>query len=415
MATPAAVPEGDVGFAAQRIDSRALDIVRTLIEAGYEAYVVGGGVRDILLDERPKDFDIATAARPEEIRKLFRRARVIGRRFPIVHVFWGRDYVEVTTFRALAGEDRQIHASGRILRDSTYGTLAEDALRRDFTINALYYDPRSRQVLDFTGGLADIEGRLIRLIGDARQRYREDPVRMLRALRFAAKLDFSLEAETEAPIREMAPLLGDIAAARLFEEFGKLFLTGHALATFRLLRRYSLFGELFPLAEEVLAADGAGPFPRFVESALASTDERAAAGESVTHAFLLAALLWPPVARYAAWLAREGMGEATAVQRATSVVLGEAAKRVTVPRRIAQPLREILQLQTRFRYRHGKRAESLFAHPRFRAAWEFLRLRAAAGDGDPALAEFWTRAQASDAEGRRKLFSPAGTRHRKAK
>ena len=406
METPATVPEQEVGFAAQRIDSRALDIVETLNEAGHEAYVVGGGVRDILLDARPKDFDVATSARPEEVRKLFRRARLIGRRFPIVHVLCGRDFVEVTTFRALEGEDRQIHESGRILRDSTYGTLAEDALRRDFTVNALYYDPHARQVLDFTGGLTDIEARLIRLIGVPHVRFREDPVRMLRALRFAVKLGFALDPETEAPLRELAPLLVDIAPARLFEEFGKLFLAGKALATYRALRRYGLFAQLFPLTEEVLAAEPEGAAARFVEAALGNTDERVAAGEPVTPAFLLAALMWPPVSRYAAWLQREGMGEATSIQRATSVILGECAKRVTVPRRFAQPLREILQLQTRFRYRHGKRAENLLAHPRFRAAYDFLKLRAAAGDGDPAQVEFWTEMQDAAPERRKALLMP---------
>ncbi|MGH8426420.1 MAG: polynucleotide adenylyltransferase PcnB [Gammaproteobacteria bacterium] len=407
METPAAVPEQEIGFAAQRIDSRALDIVETLNEAGHEAYVVGGGVRDILLDARPKDFDVATSARPEEVRKLFRRARLIGRRFPIVHVLYGRDFVEVTTFRALEGEDRQIHESGRILHDSTYGTLAEDALRRDFTVNALYYDPHARQVLDFTGGLTDIEARLIRLIGVPHVRFREDPVRMLRALRFAAKLGFALDPETEAPLRELAPLLADIAPARLFEEFGKLFLAGKALATYLALRRYGLFAQLFPLTEEVLAAEPEGATVRFVEAALGNTDERVAAGEPVTPGFLLAAFIWPPVLRYAAWLQGEGMGEATAIQRATSVILGECAKRVTVPRRFAQPLREILQLQTRFRYRHGKRAENLLAHPRFRAAYDFLKLRAAAGDGDPTQVEFWTEMQSASPERRKALLTPS--------
>lgn len=409
VTVPAAVPEEEIGLAADRIDSRALDIVRTLADAGHEAYVVGGGIRDLLIGARPKDFDIATGARPEEIRKLFRRARMIGRRFPIVHVLYGRDFVEVTTFRALEGEERLLHESGRILRDSTYGTLAEDALRRDFTINALYYDPRERRVVDFTGGLGDIEARLIRIIGVPEVRYREDPVRILRALRFAAKLEFMLAPETEAPIGELAPLLADIAPARLFEEFNKLFMGGRALPTYRLLRRYGVFAQLFPLTAEMLEAEPGGAHARFVEAALENTDARVAAREPVTPAFLLAAFLWPPVSRYAQWLQGEGMGESTAVQRASAVILTESSKRVTVPRRFAQPLREIMQLQTRFRFHHGKRAESLLAHPRFRAAYDFLKLRAAAGDADPGEVEFWTNAQAAAPEQRSAMFA-AGPR-----
>lgn len=413
LESPRAVPEKELGLAARNMDSRALSVVETLTAAGHEAYVVGGGIRDLLIGARPKDFDVATSAEPGEVRKCFRRARLIGRRFPIVHVLFGRDYVEVTTFRALESEERLLHESGRILRDSSYGTLAEDALRRDFTVNALYYDPTQGRVLDFTEGLDDVRDRLIRLIGDPATRYREDPVRMLRALRFAAKLGFGLEPMTEAPLAELAPLLADIPSARLFEEFNKLFLTGKALASYRLLVRHGLFAQLFPLTDEILSAQPDGAQARFVEAALANTDERVAAGESVTPAFLLAAFLWPPVERYAQWLQREGMGEATAIQRAVSVVLGESARRVTIPRRFALPLREIIQLQSRFRYRHGKRAEALLAHPRFRAAWDFLKLRTEAGDGDPAQLEFWTRVQAAGGEERHRLLaSGGGHRHR---
>ncbi|MGH8271920.1 MAG: polynucleotide adenylyltransferase PcnB [Gammaproteobacteria bacterium] len=405
--------EKELGLDARRMDAHALDIVETLTEAGHEAYVVGGGIRDLLLGARPKDFDVATSAEPGEVRKCFRRARLIGRRFPIVHVLVGRDFVEVTTFRALESEERLLHESGRILRDSSYGTLGEDALRRDFTVNALYYDLAGHRVLDFTDGLDDVRDRLIRLIGDPATRYREDPVRMLRALRFAAKLDFALDPATEAPLKELAPLLADIPPARLFEEFNKLFLAGKALKSYRLLVCYGLFAQLFPLADEVLAAQPGGMYARFVEAALANTDERVAASEPVTPAFLLAAFLWPPVARYANWLQGEGMGEATAIQRAVSVVLGESARRVTIPRRFALPLREILQLQTRFRYRHGKRAEALLAHPRFRAAWDFLKLRVAVGDADPAQLEFWTRAQAAGGEERRRLLAASGGHRRR--
>jgi poly(A) polymerase len=417
LETPITVSAETLGLDPKRMDSRALEVVEALVAAGHEAYVVGGGVRDLLLGAAPKDFDVATSATPTEIRNCFRRARPIGRRFPIVHVLFGRDFVEVTTFRALESEERLLHESGRILHDSSYGTLAEDALRRDFTVNALYYDWAGKRVLDFCDGLADVAARKIRLIGDPATRYREDPVRMVRALRFAAKLDFTLDPATEAPLLELAPLLADIPPARLFEEFGKLFLTGKARATYRLLREHGLFAELFPLTAEVCAANSQVTFEgaamRFIEAALADTDARVAAGDSVTAAFLLAAFLWPPVARYADWLEAEGMGEATAVQCALSVIIGESAKRMSIPRRFSLPLREIAQLQTRFRYRHGKRAQALLDHPRFRAAFDFLRLRVETGDAPSEPLEFWRRVQRADAAERRRLLAPTGARRGK--
>lgn len=415
MSTPEAVHDETLGLTAERIDPNALTIIETLRDAGHEAYIVGGGVRDLLLDARPKDFDVATSAHPEAVRKLFRRSRLIGRRFPIVHVLFGREFIEVTTFRAQSGAARQVHESGRILRDSSFGSLAEDAVRRDFTVNALYYDPLDRKVLDFTNGLADVRARRLRLIGEPNTRYREDPVRMLRAVRFAAKLDFALEEQTAAPLAGLAPLLADIPPARLFEEVCKLFLSGHAGATFAGLRRHGMFGSLFPLSEEVLAADTGGALSRFVAGALDSTDARVRNNEPVTIAFLLAAFLWPPTSRYAQWLEQEeGMGEAAAVQRAIAVVLGESKQRVSIPQRFAMPVRDIVQLQTRFRFRHGKRAESLLAHPRFRAAYDFLKLRADAGDAEPALAEFWDQVQRASGEERRKLLAPS-RRNRKKK
>ncbi|MGH8274908.1 MAG: polynucleotide adenylyltransferase PcnB [Gammaproteobacteria bacterium] len=405
MKTPTAVSGKALGLAVNRMDARALDVVETLVDAGHEAYIVGGGVRDLLLGAKPKDFDVATSAEPGEVRKCFRRARLIGRRFPIVHVLFGRDFVEVTTFRALESEARLMHETGRILHDSSYGTLAEDALRRDFTVNALYYDPAGRQVLDFCDGLADIEAHTIRLIGDPATRYREDPVRMLRALRFAAKLDFTLDPATEVPLAELSPLLADIPPARLFEEFAKLFLAGKAVKTYRLLVRHGLFAQLFPLTDEVRAADPEGSAARFIEAALADTDARIAAGDSVTSAFLFAAFLWPPLSRYASWLHREGMGEATAVQRALAVILSESTRRMSIPRRFSMPMREIIQLQTRFRYRHGKRAQTLAAHPRFRAAFDFLRLRVEAGDAPDEPLEFWRRVQQADGRERERLLA----------
>lgn len=412
MATPRTVPAQALGLDTDKMGKRALEVVETLRTAGHEAYVVGGGVRDLLLGVRPKDFDVATSAEPRAVRRCFRRARLIGRRFPIVHVLFGRDYVEVTTFRSLDGE-RLTHESGRILQDASYGTLADDALRRDFTINALYYDPVGREVLDFCGGLDDIRSRTIRLIGEPAGRYREDPVRMLRGLRFAAKLDFDLAAEAEAPIRELAPLLADIPPARLFEEFGKLFLSGRALATYRLLVDHGLFAQLFPLTDEVRAAEPGGPQARFVEAALADTDARVARGDSITPAFLLAAFLWLPARRYASWLRGEGMGEATAMQRALAVTRAETIKHVSIPRRFGAVLREIVQLQARFRYRRGKRAQRLVEHPRFRAARDFLKLRVETGEAGPENLAFWDRVRTAGEDERRRLLAPAGRKRGK--
>ncbi len=402
----ASAAEQQSGFPVGQMDPRAVSVVETLREAGHEAYIVGGGVRDILLGAKPKDFDVATSARPNEVRKLFRRARLIGRRFPIVHVLFGRDYIEVTTFRALESKERLLHESGRILHDSSYGTLAEDALRRDFTINALYFDTAAERVIDQVGGLEDLAARRLRLIGVAETRYREDPVRMLRAVRFAVKLKFELEAETRAPIAELAPLLADIPPARLFEEIGKLLLSGHGRAMLTALREHRLFGELFPLTEEVLGSERDGVFQQFVLAALDSTDRRIANKEPVTLAFLLAALLWPPLRRYADWLVAEGMGEAAAVQRACAVIMAASNQRISIPRRLGQPIREIAQLQSRFRYRHGKRAELLLAHPRFRAAYDFLVLRTRANEVDPEVAEFWTAIQEASPEERKKMLTP---------
>lgn len=398
----------------ERVSRLALEVVNTLKEAGHEAYVVGGGVRDLLLGSDPKDFDVATSARPSQVKHLFERCRLVGRRFPIAHVLFGHQFIEVTTFRALDSSDRLMDQSGRILRDSSYGSLREDAFRRDFTVNALYYDPEEEVVIDFTGGLKDLRSHVLRLIGDPETRYREDPVRMLRAIRFETKLGLTLAPETEAPLRRLSVRLADIPAARLFDEVLKLFLEGYGLAMLEALRRHKLFGILFPLTEEVLVAEEEMPLSDFVHAALANSDARVRNNQSVTPAFLFAALLWPPIRRYGDWLRQDGVGESTALQRATSIILSESAKRVTLPRRFSIPLREILRLQSWFRYRRGKRALSLLHHARFRAAYDFYKLRAEVGDAEPQLAQFWTEIQAvSESDQLRQLkVSPGSAKRR---
>ncbi len=392
-----------------------------LRSAGFQGYLVGGGVRDLLLGREPKDFDIATDARPEQIRDLFRNCRLIGRRFRLAHVRFRDEIIEVATFRALhdqdeAGEEEESEReieNGRILRDNVFGTIEEDAWRRDFTVNALFYSVEDFSVVDYVGGMADLRDGVLRLIGDAEQRYREDPVRMLRAARFAAKLGFRIHPDTEAPIAQLAPLLHDIPPARLFEEVLKLFLGGCAVQTFELMRHYGLFEPLFPQTERSLAHEDRG-FPiTFVARALENTDLRIAEEKPVTPAFLFAALLWEPVRERAAQLGQEGISESMAVQQAADEVLALQIASVAIPRRFSVPMREIWQLQWRLAKPGGRRAWRLASHPRFRAGYDFLVLRAEAGEIDPATAEWWTRFQEADHPAQQGMVEQQGQSRRK--
>jgi len=415
---PTILPRDQHGISRRNVSEHALKVLYRLNKAGYEAYMVGGGVRDLLLGREPKDFDVATDARPEEVRRLFGNCRLIGRRFRLAHVRFGHDVIEVATFRALAGppieavvegddeqdddqderysrddRDRSIADDGRILRDNVYGSLEEDAFRRDFTVNALYYDISDFSVVDYVDGVADLKAGLLRLIGDPEARYREDPVRMLRAVRFAAKLGFKIERGTERPIGKLAVLLRDIPAARLYEEVNKMFLAGVGLQTFELLRKHGLFGELFPQTEDALAREE-GNFPiTFLARALKNTDDRVAADKAVTPAFLYASLLWEPVRLRAAQLVAKGENEYEALRRAGDEVCAEQVQRVALPRRFSTPMREIFELQPRFEQTQGKRAERFVTHPRFRAAYDFFVLRAEAGEASKELAKFWTEVQ----------------------
>lgn len=411
---PVIIPRPDHNVSRQQISPSALKVLYRLKDAGFQAYLVGGGVRDLLLGREPKDFDVATDALPEEIHALFRNSRIIGRRFRLVHVRFGPEIIEVSTFRALhdddEGGDRHLDDSGRILRDNVFGSLAEDAFRRDFTVNALYYNIADFSIIDYCGGVPDLRDGVLRLIGDPETRFREDPVRMLRAVRFAAKLGFRIEARTSSIIPELASLMADVPPARLFEEVLKLFLGGYAVQTFEELLRHDLFRQLFPMTEEALAHEE-NAFPlTFVAKALENTDIRIDDGRPVTPFFLFAVLLWEPVRRRAEVLEQQGSSPVEAIQIAADEVCSAQLDTVALPRRFSTPMREIWQLQPRFDNRSGKRALRLLGHPRFRAAYDFMVLRAQTGEADPELADFWTKFQEADAAEQRTLLSQVPSR-----
>lgn len=377
------------------ISPAALKVMQRLHDAGYQAYLVGGGVRDILLNHQPKDFDIATNAHPEQVHALFRNSRLIGRRFKLVHILFGRETIEVATFRGSADEGSEKQSEhGMLLRDNVYGTIEEDAVRRDFTINALYYSPKDFNIYDYVDSLNDIQTQKIRLIGDPETRYREDPVRMLRALRFAAKLNFTIAPETRDPIIKLAPLLGHISAARLFDEVLKLFLSGHAVSLFRELRKYNLFETLFPAIHHTLQHDPNKEFYiAFIEQGLKNTDERIQLDKPVTPAFLYATLLWPEVARQWARFQADGMPEFPALQHACQLTLNLQVKHIAIPKRFTLMMKEIWEYQIRLRRTQGKRPLQLIEEPRFRAAYDFLLLREAAGEHCQGLGQWWTQFQ----------------------
>ncbi|MFC1325468.1 MAG: polynucleotide adenylyltransferase PcnB [gamma proteobacterium symbiont of Ctena orbiculata] len=376
-------------------------VLTRLNSTGHEAYLVGGGVRDLLLGREPKDFDVATSALPEEVKSVFRNCRLIGRRFRLAHVFFGREIIEVATFRSNkhATEEGERHVeNGMILRDNVYGTLEEDAQRRDFTINALYYNVSDFTVIDFADGMSDLRNGVIRLLGDVESRFREDPVRLLRAVRFAAKLGFIIEPETESPMQRLAPLLGEVPSARLYEEVLKLFLGGSALETFEKLRHYGLFGQLFPATEEALSHED-HDFPiTFVNRGLANTDARLQQDKSVTPAFLFAVLLWEPVRLGYEALLKQDEQPIEALQSAASDVLSGQSRHISIPKRFSYPMRDIWQLQPRFQQRQGKKPYRLLTHPRFRAAYDFLLLRAEAGEVETELAKWWTDFQQANSQ-----------------
>jgi poly(A) polymerase len=415
---PRIVPRSDHPISRAAISANALRVLYRLKDAGYQAFLVGGSVRDLLLGLRPKDFDIATNALPDEVRALFRNCRLIGRRFRLAHVYFGPEIIEVATFRAAhewqpeerdedewraedsKASERLLDARGRILRDNVYGTIEEDVWRRDFTANALYYNIEDFSVWDFVDGVEDVRAHRLRLIGDPVTRYHEDPVRMLRAVRFAAKLGFSLHAATENPVRELAYLLTHVPPARLFEEILKLFLSGFGAAAFRLLREYDLLKSLFAATAAELERDPGGAAERLLLKGLEGTDARVAANKPVTPTFLFAILFYGPVMARAARLQEDGQPQGAALLNACEDVVRAQQARVAIPRRFTLPMREMFVLQPRFGRREGKKALALLSHPRFRAAYDLLLLRVEVGVEDPELAEWWTQVQLAPAQQR---------------
>ncbi len=403
---PQVIPRPEHNVSRKEISSAALKVLYRLHKSGYQAFLVGGGVRDAILELHPKDFDIGTNATPDEVRSLFSNCRLIGRRFRLAHVRFGREVIEVATFRAAANhedDDSALDTEGRILRDNVYGSIDEDVWRRDFTCNALYYNIADFSIWDYTGGFEDVKQKRLVVIGDPLQRLREDPVRMLRAVRFAGKLGFSIDQTVVAAMRDCRGLLANVPAARLFDEFLKLFQSGFAEPTFELLREHNLFGELFPATEEELRLDD--NFVAFVRAALRNSDKRVADGQSVTPMFLLGVFFWVPVKKLAEKMREEEkMSESQSINLASYEVVAGQQRRISIPKRFTVPMREMLSLQPRFTTTRGKRGLNLLEHRRFRAAYDFMLLRAAVGWGDPELAKFWTDVQTQSAEERASSF-----------
>lgn len=391
------IPRPDHPMSRKDVSKNALKVLYRLRESGYDAYLVGGCIRDIILGYSPKDFDVATNASPEEIKRAFRNCRLIGRRFRLAHIIFGREVIEVATFRSgheAAGKgDAQTDAQGRILRDNVYGTIEEDVLRRDFTINSLYYNIEDFSVVDFVGGMKDLNDGVIRLLGDPETRYREDAVRALRAVRFAAKLDFTLDDKTAEPLARVGEWLEEIPAARLFEEVLKLFQSGHAVRSLEELQRYDLLRYLFRSLDTRLKA--VDPLSvKLTALALKNTDLRISQEKPITPAFLYAALLWPDVQRCAAKVAAEDdLPPVPAIHEAADGILAEQVKQTALPKRFSIPAREIWAMQPRLEQYKGKRALKLLEHSRFRAAYDLLVLRARAGEPLQKTADWWTDIQ----------------------
>jgi len=402
---PKIIPRASHNVSRADISTNALKVLYRLHNAGFEAFLVGGSVRDALLGLHPKDFDIATNAHPDEVKALFGNCRLIGRRFRLAHIRFGREIIEVATFRAGALDDPDaVHdREGRILRDNVYGRIDEDVWRRDFTCNALYYNIADFSIWDYVGGVDDIRARKLLLIGDADQRLREDPVRMLRAIRFAAKLGFTIDDSVANAMAKRRDSLRNVPPARLFDEFIKMFQAGFAERAFLLLQEHRLFDQLFPETQEALDRDPR--FRKFVSEALRNTDKRVAQGKSVTPMFLLGVFLWLPVREFAERLRqKDRMSEPQSLAIAAQELAGLQQSRISLPRRYTAPMRDMLALQPRFAARTGRRASKLLEHKSFRAAYDFMMLRAETGEVDRDTAAFWTDVQTQNAEERQASF-----------
>ena len=385
------------GIDRRNVSRHAIKVCEVLQHEGYQAYIVGGAVRDLIVGLEPKDFDVATNATPEQVRPLFRRARIIGRRFQLVHVVFGQEIIETSTFRAPASESQATDENGRILRDNEFGTHAQDAARRDFTINALYYDPSTEEVIDYHQGVEDLKHRVVRMIGDPRTRYREDPVRMLRAVRFAVKLNGNIDPASEEPLQSMAGLIENVPASRLFDEMLKLLTCGHAMDCLQRLRQDGLHQGMLPLLDVVLEQPSGAAF---IELALDRTDHRVRAGKTVSPSFLFAALLWHQVELRWQQLLKQGETGIPALMQAADSVLDEQTEKLAIQKRFSADMREIWFMQPRFDRRLPKSIWRMIEQPRFRAAVDFLQLRAAAGDFDSVLAQWWMDLANADDSGK---------------
>jgi poly(A) polymerase len=429
------VPVSEHNINPALVDENAVRVVRTLTDGGYEAYIVGGAVRDLLVGLRPKDFDVATNATPEQVKGLFRRAFIIGRRFRIVHVVFGRgrehEVIEVSTFRAmmdsaaaeqvtgnektsrseLAGKTHVVDAAGRVLRDNVWGPQIDDAARRDFTVNAMYYDPQKQIVVDYHGGLKDAKKKVLRMIGDPATRYREDPVRIIRVVRFAAKLGFTIEPKTRAPIHEMASLLESVPASRSFDEMIKLLQTGHSLASVEELRKHGLIGPkrgIFPILDVVFGDPAKNPRrTKFVELALADTDRRVGEGKPVAPSFMLACMLWHDALDGWEKLKKRGEPPFPALQQAVEAVFDARIGDISGRGKLAGDMREIWLMQPRFERRTGNTPNSLVEQPRFRAGFDFMRLRAEVGEVEAELGEWWEKFSLADSHARAGMLEGA--------
>ena len=389
----------------QHISENALKVLYRLNKHGFDAYLVGGGVRDLLLQNRPKDFDVVTNAKPEEVRRIFRNCRLIARPFRLAHVYFGYDIIEVATFRGKAleaNEDHMHSEEGMILRDNVYGTIEEDVLRRDFTINALYYNIADFSIVDYVNGMDDLKAKRLKMIGDPQQRFREDPVRMLRAIRFASKTKFKLTHELKQAIRESKSLIANVSASRLYEEIIKMFHSGAAVDAYVMLKEENLFNILFPQTDASLK-QASFSTDLFLTCVFESTDQRLKENKSVNPSFVIAALLWSPICIRASELAEKGQALFPARMKAIEEILSAQIKRVSMPKRISQTAREIWLMQLRLERRQSRRLNEIIEEPRFRAAYDFLELREKAGEPLKEITKWWKQYAQGDIESRKGL------------
>lgn len=408
VAVPTILQQDEHGIDPKLLSSNAIRVVHILEKAGYEAYIVGGAVRDLLLGIPPKDFDVATNATPEQVRRLFRRAFLIGRRFQIVHVMFGQDLIEVTTFRGETATSAVKDETGRLLRDNTFGTQKEDALRRDFTINAMYYNPTSQTLHDFHNGISDLKNRILKVIGNPEERFREDPVRMLRIVRFAAKLDFTIDPDTRKPISSLAHLISNIPSARLFDETLKLLMSGHALACLKELQQQGLHHGLLPLLDVILSRPA---HEQFIELALNKTDQRIREGKTVSPGFIFASIFWTQVMEKWAEYRSKGEYPIPALHAAAGHILDAQMEKLAIQKRIVSDMRDIWALQPRLERRTKRTIYNLLGHDRFRAAYDFLLLRSEAGEIDSEISQWWTTFIHADSTSREELLKNTSSKN----